>query len=392
VDAGRSLSSSVRRLGAIAWSLLGTLLFVGAVIWTLAQISDLVAPIVLAIALIYILNPVVSRLQATGVPRLLGSCLSYLGLLGLFTLAGVLVIPSIGDQAADLGDRFPTIYDDFAGDVEDLAGRVGVQDLDVPRYDELADWFRENQTGFLSRFWDRISSVTLSVLQALLVVLVAPVIAFYVLIDLPKLRRNATDLLPPVHRDEVVFVMRQVGTAIGGFLRGQLMVAFIVGVLTSVGFLLIGLPFWLIIGMTAGFLNIIPFVGPWVGGALGVLVAVTTQDLSTAVWAAVVAAAVQQLDNHFISPTVLRATVRLHPATIILALLAGGSLAGLFGVLLAVPTVAIVKIIVGHLWRTRVLGQSWAEVTEALIDDQTEPGFRPPWRRNPPAVSTEEPS
>ncbi|HEX9978783.1 MAG TPA: AI-2E family transporter, partial [Acidimicrobiia bacterium] len=137
----------------------------------------------------------------------------------------------------------------------------------------------------------------------------------------------------------------------------------------SVGFWLVGLPFWLLIGMIAGFLNIIPFVGPWVGGFLGVLVALATRDLETALWAGLVALVVQQVDNHFVSPTVLRATVRLHPASIVLGLIAGASIGGFWGVLLTVPVMASFKIIVGHFWRTRVLGQSWEEVTEALIDE-----------------------
>ena len=123
--------------------------------------------------------------------------------------------------------------------------------------------------------------------------------------------------------------------------------------------------------MIAGFLNIIPLVGPWVGGALGVLTALATRDLQTALWAGLVALVVQQIDNHFVSPTVLRATVRLHPAFIILGLIGGAAIGGFWGILLAVPVMAIVKILSGHFWRTRVLGQSWEEVTDALIEDHS---------------------
>jgi predicted PurR-regulated permease PerM len=180
-------------------------------------------------------------------------------------------------------------------------------------------------------------------------------------------------------------VANQLSHAVGGFLRGQLVVALIVGLMTSFGFWIIGLDFWLLIGMIAGFLNIIPFVGPWVGGGLGVLVGLATADAGTAVAAAIVAALVQQIDNHFISPTVLRVTVRLHPATIILALLIGGTLGGLLGVLLAVPVVAAIKIVIGHFWRTRVLGQTWEEVTEALIEDHRTTETFIVKRRVPPA-------
>jgi len=143
--------------------------------------------------------------------------------------------------------------------------------------------------------------------------------------------------------------------------------------MTSFGFWLVGLPFWLLIGMIAGLLNIIPFVGPWVGGTLGVLVALATTDLQTALWTGLVALIVQQIDNHFVSPTVLRATVRLHPALIILGLIAGASLGGFWGVVLTVPLMATVKIITGHFWRTRVLDQSWEEASEdVFVDYSTE--------------------
>ena len=152
-----------------------------------------------------------------------------------------------------------------------------------------------------------------------------------------------------------------------------MIVALIVGMMSSVGFWLIDLKFWLIIGMIAGFLNIIPFVGPWVGGALGVIVGLVTADVQTAVSAAVVALIVQQIDNNFVSPTVLRATVRLHPAVVLLVLIVGGGVGGLWGVLLVVPVTASLKIVLGHLWRTRVLGQSWEEASGALIEENPSP-------------------
>ena len=121
--------------------------------------------------------------------------------------------------------------------------------------------------------------------------------------------------------------------------------------------------------MIAGFLNIIPLVGPWVGGILGVLMALATRDLTTAVYAGLIALVVQQIDNHFISPTVLRATVRIHPAMIILGLIGGATIGGFWGMLLAVPVMAMIKILSGHFWRTRVLGQSWEEASDALITE-----------------------
>jgi predicted PurR-regulated permease PerM len=357
----------LRSLGIAAWSLLGTLLLFGIVGWVLLQFWIIVPAVVIAFAMVYVLNPIVERLHRRGVARWLGSCLSYTLLLGLLTLLGYLVIPSMVEQGRDLARNFPTIYNDLTMDVEGFADRLGLENVDLPDYDELRDRISDNQGDFFSERFSEITDFTLSVLETILLVSLAPVIAFYVLLDLPGLKRNMRELVPPRHRAEATHVVSQLGSAVGGFLRGQVVVALIVGVMTATGFWLIDLPFWLLIGMIAGLLNIIPFVGPWVGGTLGVMVALATRDLQTAIWAGLVAVIVQQIDNHFISPSVLRVTVRLHPALIILGLIVGAAIGGFWGLVLTVPVMASVKIIFGHFWRTRVLGQSWEEATAEVF-------------------------
>jgi predicted PurR-regulated permease PerM len=361
-----------RKAGIVVWSLLGTLLLLGAVGWVLVRFAFLLPAVVLALVVTFVLNPVVSWLQQRGMARWMGSCLSYLVLAGLLTLVGFLVIPSMAEQGRQLADDFPAIYDDLVTDLENFGDRIGLE-IDLPSYDELRERIEEQQDGFFEDQMGRITEITLGVLETLLLVIVGPVIAFYLLLDLPSVRRSFMSLVPDRQRAEVAYVGRELGRAVGGFLRGQVLVAMIVGVMTSVGFLAIDLPFWLLIGMIAGFLNIIPFVGPWVGGALGVGVALATRDPQTALWAGLVALVVQQIDNHFVSPAVLRVTVRIHPGLIILGLIAGGSLFGFWGLVLAVPVMAATKIVTGHYWRTRVLGESWEEATEAIIAEGEPP-------------------
>ncbi len=364
----------INRVGILSWSLLGTLLLLGAVLWVLSHVGNLVPALVFALAILFVLNPVVTRLHRYGVPRLLGSCLSYVVLGVLLIALGWLVMPSITDQTSQFGDRFPEIYNRVSDQAQEWADGLNLS-VEVPDYQGLRDRIDEAAEGgdFISNNLSRIGDVTLTILETLLLLIFAPVVAFYLLMDLPSLREKAVALVPVRLQGEVSYVSRELGSAVGGFIRGQVVVALIVGIMTSIGFRLIGLPFWLLIGMIAGFLNIIPFVGPWVGGTLGVLVGLTETDVRTAVLAAVVAIVVQQIDNHFITPNVLRATVRLHPATIISVLLIGGTLFGIWGVLLAVPVTATIKIVTGHYWRTRVLGQSWEEASEAMIDETAAP-------------------
>jgi len=364
--------SSVQRLGVVAWSALGALavLWVGIVVGS--KIAIIFPPLVLGVAIIYLLNPFVTWLERRRVPRLLGSMFSYIMLVALFSVAAFLIVPILVEQGQDLADRFPVLVEDAQEEISSLADRLGVSvDVSLPTGQEVSDWFSDpaNQDLIRSQL-GTVADWTLNVFQAVLVALVAPVVAFYLLIDLPAVSGRIKNLVPAYWREEAIHLFVQLSTAIGGFVRGQLVVAFIVGVMTSIGFWIIDLPFWLLIGMISGFFNIIPFVGPWVAGALGSLAGLTSGDPSKALWAALVALIVQQIDNNLVSPVVLRATVRLHPATVLLSLFAGGAIGGLFGVLMAVQVVAIIKIISGHLWRTRVLGQSWDEAREALIDDE----------------------
>jgi predicted PurR-regulated permease PerM len=371
----RDLNALLTRLGISAWSLVGVAVLVWVVLQILARFDILLAPIVLAVALIYVLNPIVNRLVAVHVPRIIAGFLAFLMLFGVIVLFGFAVAPAITTQASELANRFPEIYEDSATGIEDLVGQIGFGEVDLWSYERLQEFIHDPdaQDQILSVVWDRLGEVTTGLLETILVFVLAPVVAFYILIDLPRVREETTSLIPERHKAEVLHVSRKLGGAIGGFLRGQVLVAVIVGVMTSIGFRIIGLDFWLIIGMIAGFLNIIPFLGPWVGGFLGVLVGLVTADPTTALWAAVVAIVVQQLDNHLISPNVLRATVSLHPAVIILVIVLGGGIGGIWGLLLAVPVTAALKIVAGHFWRTRILGQSWEDAFEAMMESSQPP-------------------
>ncbi len=365
------LNEVLTRTGIAAWSLLGILASLYALLWVATRLEVLLSPIVVSVVLIYMLNPVVSRLAGRGLNRILATFVAFLFLLAVLVALGFLVVPAISSQMGALTSDFPHLFDDLSTQIESLAAQLGFN-VEVWSYTELQEFINDsdNQDWFISAVFERLGNLTSGLVEAILVFVVAPVLAFYTLMDLPRVRDRTVELIPQSMRDEILFVFRRLGGTIGGFLRGQLLVAVIVGILMSIGFLIIDLDFWLIIGMVSGFLNIIPFVGPWVGGILGVTVGLLTGSFTTAFWAGIIALGVQQIDNHLVSPTVLRATVRLHPAVVILVLILGGALGGIWGVFLAVPVTAGIKIVVGHLWRTRLLGQSWEEAAEAILEER----------------------
>lgn len=375
-----SAGERLRRAGVAAWSIIGILVLSAIFVWAFLKVRIVFPPLVLAILILFVLNPLVTRLERWRVPRAAAALASYVVVLGGLALAVLALIPILSQQVRELSDRLPEFRDQAIAFTDEnvarleetlnteidttqiscLLGSPGNSLTEVPspaRCDEVTQDLRNQIVAHAGRITD----IGSSIIEVLVIFVIGPLIALYLLIDLPHLSRDLKNVIPPSHRDEFVDLGGKVSHAIGGFFRGQLLVALIVGFLSALGFYFIGLPFWFVIGGIAGFFNLVPLIGPYIGGALGFLVGIVSGGgLSLGLRAALVELIVQQVDNHFISPNVMRRTVNLHPVTVILALLAGGALAGFWGVLLGVPAVAVMKVLLSHLWSTRVLG---AEVT-----------------------------
>jgi predicted PurR-regulated permease PerM len=337
-------------------------------------------PLAFAAGLVFLLEPVVRVFDRLRLPRPVGAVLSFLVLLAVVVAVGALVWPTVQAQGADLILQLPDLYVSVVDWLREAGVALGLDIEEFLSQQAIEAWLRDpaNQATvqeLLFGFGAGAGIVLRGVAETIAVIGLAPVLAIYLLIDLERFKSNTLELTPPRHRNEMAYVSGEVGTAMGSFVRGQLLVAFLVGVASSIGMWAIDLPFWLLIGIVAGFLNLIPFLGPIVGGALAALVALLNGDPWQAFWAVLIMIGVQQVDNHLITPMIQRARVNLSPLVIVLALIVGGSLAGLLGVLVAIPATAAIRIVIGHLWRTRVLGQSWEEASEAMIE-MTDPPER----------------
>jgi predicted PurR-regulated permease PerM len=353
-------TEAIRRAGSVAWAFVGCAAAIAVIGWLAWKVAVIFPPLILAGAIVFILNPFITLLQHRGIPRLAGVALTYLGFLGVAVIIGLIMFPAVHDQQQNLSERWPSIRTKMERWVDDRAATLQNTPLEFDRQ-RITDAFSSTDVSVRDQL-DRVAQVGVKVFHILLVMILTPIFAFYLLVDLPHLKRVADGLIPAGARPEVLVLARRMNAAVGGFFRGQLVVAAIVGILASVGLLIIGLPFWLLIGMVAGVFNMIPLIGPYIGGIPALVIALTTREPITAVWVVVVMVAVQQIDNHFISPVVMHRVVKLHPVLVMLALLLGGTLGGFFGLLVAVPTAAVLKILLGHLWRIHVLGEPLEEV------------------------------
>lgn len=347
--------------------------------WALYKVRVIFPPLVLALLIVYILNPFVSRLERRGVRRVIGALLVYVGALATIVVLVVALTPFFSHQVEKLSEDWPRFRVKAAhsiqGTAQDLNEALGL-DIDTaqiyclfglddttdpaaPSPERCDSVTRKLREGISSQA-ERLGAIGFSVLEAGLIFVIAPLLALYLLIDLPKLQRDLLSLVPPSHRDEVADLAGKTGRILGKFFRGQLLLAFIVGAMCAIGFWVIDLPFWLVVAIVVGIFNLIPVFGGLLAAVFAFIVAALVGEPKTGLLAALVVFVVQQVHNHLLHPYVMKAAVNLHPATVMMSILAGGAVAGFWGILLAVPAVAVSKLLLAHYWETRVLG---AEVT-----------------------------
>jgi predicted PurR-regulated permease PerM len=335
--------------GARVWTAVGVLILA----WLLARLLRPLLPLLISLLFaavpVYLLDPVVTRLERRGVPRMIGTALAVAGLAVLVAAGGFLFVPRLTGQLVEAVGGLPTSVAQADEDLQSLVDSLGLG-IDV-RLDGAAiqGWLVDPENReILTRSVAGIGTATVTVLRGLLLAVLGPVVAVYVLADLPRIRRGLLHLVPTGRRGDIAELTARCASTVGAYLRGQLLVALFVGVASSVALWAIDLRYWLLVGTIAGVTNLVPFVGPIVGGALAMVIALLTGSPVQAVWAGLVILIVQQLESHLVAPLVVGRVVHLPPLVVLLAVLVGAVLSGLLGMLVAVPIAACIRVVLEH--------------------------------------------
>ncbi len=336
----------------ISWAIVG----IFAVLWVITIILkpvNVVMPLIIyTMATVYILRPAVEKLNSRGIPRGLAVLITYLVMAAVVALLVWYLVPIMSKQfvgfAQDVPTKFyPKIQNSGQNLLEMYQKRMGDSLFDV---DKLTKSFSNSARSFSLGVISSLPNATVNFFGGLLNLILAPILAFYILKDMPVIKETVSELIPKAHRDEVLTLITKTNQVLAGFLKGQLMVSLIVGFIVSIWLLIIGVDFPFVLGMFAGMLNIIPYLGPILGGLLAVIVAGFGSATPALKVALVVIGmfSIQQLDSALISPQVMRRQVNLHPALIVFALLIGGSLFGIMGMVIAIPVLAVAKVLLYH--------------------------------------------
>ncbi|RFU66383.1 AI-2E family transporter [Peribacillus saganii] len=316
------------------------------------MVTTLFAPIVLAGVLYYLIRPLVNFLSKY-IPRSLSILLIYLVIIGLVTALVFVIGPPLQKQVSSLIDNTPGYVNKVREIVVDLSENEYVdrfQQNDNFSIEELTGRLTDNVNKFLQTVGNNLMSFISTLTGILVLVVLIPFILFYMLKDGEKLPGRILNFVPAAHREEGRKVLSDMDNALSSYIQGQILVSLLVGILIYIGYLIIGLDYSLVLAFISLITNVIPFVGPFIGLVPALVVGFLDSPM-TGVWVIVVVLIVQQLEGNLISPQIMGRQLDVHPLTIILLLMVAGSLAGLLGLLLAVPTYAVSKVIVVNTWR-----------------------------------------
>lgn len=331
-------------------------------LWLLVTLGGLLAPFILAFILAYILDPAADALQRRNVPRALAIAILLLPVLALIVAALVVGIPAVAAQLDTVIDNIPLAAQRLEGWWAGVIARV--QSMNLPMVSEgalatqlrgidgerIAAFIQERQQELLERGWGAVAGVGRGVgivLSVLSYLVITPVVLVYLLFDFDKAKARAIELIPQPRRASWVSFLTEYDRLLSRFLRGQVLAATIVGLLTWIGLLIVGFPFSGLVGATAGIFNLVPYLGLVVSVVPVFVIALFSGSfLGSLLKAGIVFAIVQAIDGTVTGPRIAGGSVGLHPIWVMLALAVGSFFFGFVGLLLAMPAAVFTKLVI----------------------------------------------
>lgn len=312
----------------------------------------LFVPTFFALILYYFFSPIVNWLERLKIARPLAIIIIYV----VLALLGLVMFITVGvkayGQLMELIDLFPAYIErtiDAAASLEDVAIFQRFQADGLPSVEGIAKSLSQALLGVFPSLQDSVS-IALGILTNTVVFFVLlPILLFYLLKDGNKFVQFLMQQIPEGYKEEASDILKEIDHGLASFIQGQIIVSLSVGILMYAGFLIIGMEYALILALFAVFTNVIPYLGPFIATIPAVIIGLFTSPLMAAK-VLVVIVVVQQIESLFITPQVMGKKLYIHPLTIIIILMLAGSMVGLLGLIIAVPTFVIFKIISTHLY------------------------------------------
>lgn len=317
----------------------------------LTIIATIAFPLLLAAVLYYITIPIQEFLERHKSPRWLSIIAALLLIVIVVTVISISVIPIVSEQVHNLVTRTPLLQREAENVIQQIMNQrdrlpfeVNIEEIT----NKVVNFGSTIITGILSNAFKIIMN-TVSVAISLILV---PFFYIFMLKDHERLVPMITMPFTGRFKLFVLDTLKDIDLTLRAFIQGQMLVSSILCVILFIGYILIGLDYALLLAIFALFMNVVPFVGPWVAFLPAGILALI-QDPMMFVWVSLITLGAQQLESHVITPNVMGNRLKMHPLTVITIVLAAGNIAGFIGILVAIPTYAVLKTIVQNIWRYR---------------------------------------
>ncbi|GAA3010788.1 AI-2E family transporter [Tetragenococcus solitarius] len=335
-------------------------------VWQFLAIVGL--PIILAGILFYLMNPVVDFFERKGIKRYYSIVALFIIVASLIAWGVVVIVPEIREQTATFIDRLPGYINTVQAALANF--------FSDPIFDKVQDQIAISGERIMSSITDVVQNISKTTVQSIgnffgavasifIAIVTMPVILFYLLKDGEKIAPYFVQFLPTKMRQPTLRVLKEMNQQVSSYIRGQLAVAFAVAILFMVGFSIIGLDYAITLGVIAGFLNLVPYIGSFLAMIPAIFLGIVGGPVLL-VKVIIVFAIEQTIEGRLISPLVLGNQLAIHPVTILFVLLTAGKLFGFFGVVLGVPAYAALKVVITNVF-------NWYKVVSGLYTEDEEP-------------------
>lgn len=317
------------------------------VLWLL---SPILLPFIAGLVLAYFLDPVADALERLGLPRVAATAVILLLSILALVLIGLLIVPILGDQIVKFAGDLPSLMQSLLARFNEVAPQW-VKDAIAKSGTDIQGSISDiagKAAGWTATLLASVWSGGMALVNILSLLVVTPIVAFYLLADWDHLVAKVDGWLPRDHAGEIRTIFADIDAALAGFIRGQGTVCLLLGLFYALALSVAGLKFGLVIGLGAGLLSFIPYVGALVGGlvAIGVGLVQFWPDFTSILIVVGIFAAGQFIEGNFLSPKLVGSSIGLHPVWLMFALFAFGYVFGFVGLLLAVPLAAAAGVLV----------------------------------------------
>jgi len=292
----------------------------------------------------YLLHPVVEKLHKKGMNRSISIILIYLLFFGGAAFVTYKAMPVIVSELEDLMQSTPYLADQYTDILQTINEKTANWPVQFKNRIQDAIGFFEKKVEVLLM---KAMEYTLMLPDFILLFALVPLVAFYLLKDWFLIKKTAWNMTPSKVRKQSVAFMRDIEQSLGSYIRGQVIVCAVIGVLSTLLLWLIHVKYSLLLGIIIGITNVIPYFGPIIGAVPAVLIAAATST-GQVIWVVVIVFGLQFLEGNILSPLIVGKSLHMHPLLIMLSLFIGGEIGGIIGLIVAVPILAIVKVAISH--------------------------------------------